>query len=153
MFLDNHRYIDNNIIPGGYITWKESKPEDQKKIDENIEQEMQIQNLREISEKIWKTSRKFDLDTTVKDSKWDLLVNENILQKSLANDSFIYVEGESYSSSDILSKEQFVAESKLEANWDQISGGDDYIQFNHKLDEIDMRKKPKLTMFDTSPFL
>jgi hypothetical protein len=65
----------------------------------------------------------------------------------------MYVEGDSYSSPNILSKDQFSEESKLEANWDTISGCDDYHLFNEKLDLIDSRKKPKLSMFDSSPFL
>jgi hypothetical protein len=64
-----------------------------------------MRNLKDISEKVWKTSRAFDLDTGVKDSKWDRLVEENVLQKGLANDSMIYVEGTAYNDSNILSKE------------------------------------------------
>jgi len=65
----------------------------------------------------------------------------------------IFVEGETFSSPDILSKQEFKDESKLEQNWEQISGGDDYITFNAKFDHIDMRKKPKDTMFDKNEFL
>jgi len=60
----------------------------------------------------------------------------------------IYVEGESYSSPDILSKEQFQNELKAHVNWDQISAGEEYVTFNEKLDMIDLRKKPNLSMFD-----
>ena len=86
------------------------------------------------------------------DSKWDRLVDKNVLQKCLASDCLIYVEGGRQDSSDILSKQQFIDEAKRKQNWDQISGADDYYTFNEKLEAIDFRKKPKMTMFDTSPF-
>jgi len=71
----------------------------------------------------------------------------------LINDSLIYVEGDQYDSPDILSKQQFIDEAKLKPNWDQISCGEEEHTFNEKLNTIDLRKKPKMTMFDSSPFL
>lgn len=85
--------------------------------------------MKEISDKVWKTSRAFDLDSNIKNSKWDRLVNENVLQKSLANDSMIYVEGDPYADPNILSKDEFVDEGKHEQNWDAYSGGDEDTTF------------------------
>ena len=50
--------------------------------------------LNEISKGIWNTSKNFDLDTNVDDSPFDILVQENVLQKALDNDTLIYVEGQ-----------------------------------------------------------
>lgn len=56
-------------------------------------------------------------------------MNENVLQKSLANDSMIYVEGDPYADPNILSKDEFVDEGKHEQNWDAYSGGDEDTTF------------------------
>jgi hypothetical protein len=65
----------------------------------------------------------------------------------------IYVEGSAYTSPDILSREQFQEEKKIEQNWEQLSAGEEYITFNEKLDMVDLRKRPNLSMFDKNKFL
>ena len=46
-----------------------------------------------IAKSIWKTSRQFDLDSTQKNSPFDILVKKNVLQKSMETDNLIFVEG------------------------------------------------------------
>jgi hypothetical protein len=50
-------------------------PQERRKTEIKIDKAIQLRNLRELSDKIWKTSRRFDLDIGVKDSKWDRLVD------------------------------------------------------------------------------
>jgi len=52
-----------------------------------------MEAISEISKLIWKTSRKFDLDSAGKKTKFDLFIDENVIQKSLESDNLIYVEG------------------------------------------------------------
>jgi len=44
-------------------------------------------------------------------------------------------------------------DAKKEENWDCVSAADEPLAFNEKLDSVEIRKKPKQTMFDKSEFL
>ena len=49
--------------------------------------------LEDVSQNIWKTTKQFDLDSTQKNSPFDILVQRNVLQKTLEQDNLIYLEG------------------------------------------------------------
>ena len=69
---------------------EEVRVEDEKTLKQN-----QQFILKDIASNIWKSSRKFDIDSSSnsKNSPFDLLVKENVIQKSLENDNLFYVEG------------------------------------------------------------
>ena len=72
----------------------EDVPEEPKMKEESKETR-QRQELLFISKNIWKSSRRFDADSSsnAKRSPFDLMVAENMLQKSLESDNLIVVEG------------------------------------------------------------
>ena len=61
--------------------------------DDPVGKEAQEQKLVETADAIWKTSRKFDLDTAGKKTNFDFLIEEGVVRKSLESDSLLYVEG------------------------------------------------------------
>lgn len=53
----------------------------------------QYDTFAQISKSIFKSSRRFDLDSVNKESRFDELVRQNVVQKTLECDSLTYVEG------------------------------------------------------------
>jgi hypothetical protein len=89
---------------------------------------------------MWKTSRKFDLDSAGKKTKFDLFIEENVIQKSLESDNLIFVEGHRPTNQyKFLSKTQFNEEKKLKKNWDNISSGDFEGDFDLRINELESR--------------
>jgi hypothetical protein len=78
--LDKHRYANT---PGGIkaidLMHQNNETGLIDKEEKRIDHHIQFLNLRRTSETVWKTSRRFDLDTNEKDSRWDKLVEENVL--------------------------------------------------------------------------
>jgi len=49
-----------------------------------------------ISQEIWKSSKDFDIDTSANatNSKFDKMVDDNVLKKAFDNDNLLIIEGE-----------------------------------------------------------
>mmetsp|Transcript_21579 Transcript_21579/g.33227 ORF Transcript_21579/g.33227 Transcript_21579/m.33227 type:complete len:988 (-) Transcript_21579:2058-5021(-) len=125
----------------------------QKKMEERNPKQQQEALLEDISTKIWKTTKHFDLDSTQKNSPFDVLVKENVLGKTLENDNLIYMEGMRRTQQpDFMSREEFQQEFEKPENWDTLSAGDFEEEFDRRFDEIDERQKPKLGMFEKSSY-
>jgi hypothetical protein len=113
----------------------------------------QMQALTSVAKGIWDTSTKFDIDSTAKNSPFDRLVSENVLQKQLETDNLIYVEGsrEEHQPA-FISRAEFDKEVEKQENWDVISAGDYQAEFDEMFDELDNRTKPKLGYFERKPY-
>ena len=69
---------------------REAKIECEFKKRTQVDQKLEFKS---ICRSIYRSSRKFDLDSTQKHSPFDILVSANVLQKSLETDGLIFVEG------------------------------------------------------------
>ena len=86
----------------------------------------QLESLRMISGKIWKSSREFDIDDSAskKNSLFDKLIEDVCIEKSLESDDLIVYEGMHMQDLHFLSKEDLKEEIDEENEKDCISAGD-----------------------------
>lgn len=102
-----------------------------------------------LSKQIWSKTTNFDLDTTKKNSDFDTLVLENVVQKCLESDDLIFMEGQRREvQPDFISREEFQAEVEKRENWDTISAGDHQEEFDEMFEEIDKRTRPAPGFFE-----
>ena len=84
-----------------------------------------MQEFISTTKSIYKTSRKFDLDSTQKHSPFDILIHSNTLQKSLETDNLIFVEGQRRTfQPEFFTEIQMEDEMNLPDNWENLSSGD-----------------------------
>jgi hypothetical protein len=81
--------------------------------------------VSDISKSVFKTSSKFDLDSKGKQTNFDNLIRENVVQKTLEADSLTFVEGmRTNSQPNFLTRHQFKIEVAKRENWETCSAGD-----------------------------
>lgn len=69
--------------------------------------------LRSAGERIWKTSKEFDLDTAGQVSNFDDLISNQVLTKTLESDSLLFVEGDcSQVSPNFMTAAEFINERR-----------------------------------------
>jgi len=132
----------------------ENVPEEPKMKEESKEAR-QRQELLLISKNIWKSSRRFDADSS-SNAKWsafDLMVRENMLQKSLESDNLIVVEGMR-----LEENPEFIDVVEAINDWQQlqmnenISAGDFEGDFDEKFEIVESKTRPKLGFFEQSAY-
>lgn len=115
----------------------------------------QRSELHHISKNIWKSSRRFDADSSsnAKRSPFDLMVRENMLQKSLESDNLIVVEGMR-----LEENPEFIDVVEAINDWQQlqmnenISAGDFEGDFDEKFEIVESKTRPKLGFFEQSAY-
>lgn len=113
----------------------------------------QRREIKNISQSIWKASKKFDLDSNKSRSDFDKLIFQNVLQKSLESDQLIYVEGARRDvQPNFISAEEFQDELDKKENWDGISAGDHEREFEEQFEMLEERERPKLGIFERSEY-
>lgn len=60
---------------------------------EESRRDRQMRSIKEVSKGIWNQTKNFDLDATKKESAFDHMVSENVIQKCLEEDNLIFIEG------------------------------------------------------------
>lgn len=108
-----------------------------------------------MSASIWKTSRKFDIDdsSNEKKSKFDVLVRDNVIQKSLESDNLIFMEGSSRAvNADFIDESEAQDDQKNQAMMETLSSGDFEGEFITKFEIVNERSRPKTGIFDSSTY-
>jgi len=111
--------------------------------------------LKEISAQMWSSTTKFDIDdsSNEKRSKFDFMVRENVVQKSLESDCFLYVEGAALEKNpeflDIQQRDEDYARELQEEN---LSACDFDEEFENKFYVIQQRTKPKTGIFEQTAY-
>jgi len=109
--------------------------------------------LADVSSNIWKTSKEFDLDANKDDSPFDRMVDANVVQKTLEDDTLLFIEGQRpLAQPDFMTTAEFDEEIQKKENWDVISAGDYQEEFDEMFEEIDNREKPKIGFFDKKEY-
>lgn len=96
-----------------------------------------------ISHETWKGSRKFDIDfsSNQRQSPFDKMVEDNVLQKSLENDNLLVVEGFYDTAPEIFTAEQIQLELAEEER--ALSSGDFDDDLDAKIKIINDKNLPK----------
>lgn len=106
-----------------------------------------------MSRSIWKTSKKFDLDTKGQQTNFDSLIRENVVQKTLERDSLIYVEGERDNlQPNFITQYEFNIEKAKRENWENQSSGDYKEDFAEKFESIEDRVLNHPGWFERNPY-
>jgi len=107
-----------------------------------------------ISDKVWKSSREFDIDdfASKKHSLFDRLIEDNCIEKSLENDNLVIFEGECKQDHYFLDKEDLQEEIDDENEQDCLSAGDFDEDFKDKNYIIDGKSIPKKTFFEKNEY-
>jgi hypothetical protein len=102
------------------------------------------------------TSKQFDIDqnASAKDSVFDRLVTNNVIQKSLESDSLIYVEGARLEyQPEFVSAEQMDIDMNQQENWDSWSNCDFPEQKERRIEEQEKRTAPLPGFFEKSAYI
>ena len=104
---------------------------------------LQLKQLKMISHETWKGSRKFDIDfsSNQRQSPFDKMVEDNVLQKSLENDNLLVVEGFYDTAPEIFTAEQIQLELAEEER--ALSSGDFDDDLDAKIKIINDKNLPK----------
>lgn len=101
--------------------------------------------LRMTGERVWKTSKEFDLNTVGQHTVLDDCIENEILTKKLESDSLLFVEGDiSQTSPNFITKQEFINERRKTENWENISAGDFEDEMQEKLEEINERQQTEI---------
>jgi hypothetical protein len=105
-----------------------------------------------ISHETWKGSRKFDIDfsSNQRQSPFDKMVEDNVLQKSLENDNLIVVEGFYDTAPEIFTAEQIQLELAEEER--ALSSGDFDDDLDAKTKIISDKNLPKQGFFENNDY-
>ena len=105
--------------------------------------------LRMTGERVWKTSKEFDLNTVGQHTILDDCIENAVLTKKLESDSLLFVEGDiSKTSPNFMTKQEFINERRNHDNWENISAADFEDEFCDKLEEIQERQRKEISWFE-----
>ena len=110
--------------------------------------------LEEVSREIWGHSRHFDIDasTNQKESQFDRMVSENVVQKCLEDDCLLFVEGiRNKNNPDFLEIDE-IEQNDSENEDGNISACDFNREFDQKNKEIEEREHPRVGKFEQSSY-